>query len=305
MGVFHCPFGCPFYDDTDCIDCGMCLATTEKEMVEASKKIRAYLKTHAAKKSGVVKKIAVCGKGGVGKSTVVALISKSLESKGYNVLVVDTDESNPGLYRMFALTKEPKALLTVLERFSGKANLSNNWLKRDAITLQDIPEDYVISGKSHKFMMVGKIEDPFQGCACSMADITRSFVEKLVLKDKEILIIDMEAGIESFGRGVERSVDTVLIVVEPSFESITLAEKIYYMAQGMGINRVKALLNKIPSSEIASKLKNRLGNEGICVIGSIYYNSDIFHACFEGRPIYGMSVKEIDDITEILLFDGN
>ena len=100
MGEFHCPVGALFYDDETCIDCGMCIARTKGEMVKASKKIRAYLKEHANKKNAI-KKIAVCGKGGVGKSTTVTLMANALRRKNYDALVLDTDESNPGLYRIF------------------------------------------------------------------------------------------------------------------------------------------------------------------------------------------------------------
>jgi len=76
MGIFHCPFGCPHYEAEGCIDCGLCAATTSAEMVEASKKVRAYLKEHA-QQGGPIKKIAVCGKGGVGKSTLVTLMARA------------------------------------------------------------------------------------------------------------------------------------------------------------------------------------------------------------------------------------
>ena len=81
MGLFHCPMGAPFYDDEACIDCGMCSATTKEAMVEASKKIRDYLRSHTEKK-GAINKIAVTGKGGVGKSSVVTLMANALKRRG-------------------------------------------------------------------------------------------------------------------------------------------------------------------------------------------------------------------------------
>ena len=110
MGSFHCPLGSPFYEGDGCILCGLCIAETREEMVKASEKIRAYVRSQANRKS-VFKKITVCGKGGVGKSTMVALLGEVLKDEGYSVLVMDTDESNPGLYRMLGFEKEPKPLL--------------------------------------------------------------------------------------------------------------------------------------------------------------------------------------------------
>jgi CO dehydrogenase maturation factor len=290
--------GAAFYDDEVCIDCGMCSATTEAEMVEASKKIRAYLKAHAASK-GPIKKIAVCGKGGVGKSTIVNLIANTLRGEGYRVLVLDTDESNPGLYRMFGFDKQPKPLIRLLSRFSaGQPEPNTEWITQDEIAIQDIPAEYILNRDGLKFLMVGKIEDPFQGCACSMADITRDLMGKLVVKDKEVALVDMEAGIESFGRGVERNVDTVLMIVEPSFESMALAEKIGYMAQGMGISRVQAILNKVPSDNTRQRMIEELNKRSIRTIGTVYYDPQISEAGFEGRAP-GDS-KAMDDVRGII-----
>lgn len=302
MGIFHCPMGAAFYDDEDCIDCGMCLATTEVEMVEASKKIRAYLKSHAANK-GPIKKIAVCGKGGVGKSTVVNLMANALRREGYSVLVLDTDESNPGLYRMFGFAEQPRPLIRLLSRFSaGQPEPNTEWITRDGIAIQDIPAEYILNQDGLKFLMVGKIEDPFQGCACSMADITRDLMGKLVIKDREVALVDMEAGVESFGRGVERSVDTILIIVEPSFESMALAEKIGYMAQGMGISRVWAILNKVPSDNTRQRMVDRLNQRNIKTIGTVYYDPQISEAGFEGRaPGDSKAMEDMRGIIKQLL----
>jgi Mrp family chromosome partitioning ATPase len=168
MGIFHCPVGAAYYDDEDCIDCGMCTAETEDQMVEASKKIRAYLRANAPK-PGPVKKIAVCGKGGVGKSSLTALLAGAFRSEGYSLLVLDTDESNPGLFRMFGFEKEPKPLMTMLNRFAGNGPVTGTeWLmKGDTLTVQDIPSEFILEDDGLRFLMIGKIEDPFQGCACS------------------------------------------------------------------------------------------------------------------------------------------
>ncbi|MCX5997793.1 MAG: AAA family ATPase [Chloroflexi bacterium] len=96
MGLFHCPLGAPYYDDDACIDCGLCYAKTSEERVEASRKIREYMKAHAPRTS-VLSKVAVCGKGGSGKTTVVALLAMALKQSGRRVIVIDADESNPGL----------------------------------------------------------------------------------------------------------------------------------------------------------------------------------------------------------------
>ena len=304
MGLIHCPMGAAYYDDEPCIDCGLCSAKTKEDMVEASKRIRDYLRAHAEKRRGPSKKIAVCGKGGTGKSTIVALMTNALRQAGYLVLVMDTDESNPGLYRLFGFDQQPRPLMALLERFSlGETKPETEWLKQDEILVQDIPSEYLLECDSLKFLMAGKIADPFQGCACSIADIARGFIEKLVLKDREIVLIDMEAGIESFGRGVERGVDTVLVVVEPSFESLALAEKISYMSDGIGVNKVMAIPNKVASEKVEKRIVEKLENKKIKVIGTVYFDSQINEASLEGETLSGGSNAEEDikRITRLLL----
>jgi CO dehydrogenase maturation factor len=302
MGLFHCPMGVAFYDDEDCIDCGMCLAETEEQMVEASKKIRIFLKANAPK-PGPIKKLAVSGKGGVGKSSLIVLLAQVLKEKGYSVLVLDTDESNPGLFRMLGFEKGPKPLMSLLTRFeSSEFRPGAEWLLADSIAVNNIPAEFIERKDDLKFMMIGKIEDPFQGCACSMADIARDIVGKLALGEKEIILVDMEAGIESFGRGVERNMDTVLIVVEPSYESMALAGKIVYMTEGMGIYRVAAILNKIPSGKISQKMIERLDAKGVKVLGTINYDPELSEAGFEGRaPNASNARKDVEDIVRNLL----
>ncbi|RPJ61678.1 MAG: hypothetical protein EHM12_05105, partial [Dehalococcoidia bacterium] len=238
MGLFHCPLGAVYYEDDDCIDCGLCVANTAEEKVAASKKIREYMKSHAAPSSNV-SKIAVCGKGGSGKTTTVTLLTFALKEAGYKPIVLDADESNPGLARMLGISREPKAIAELFTNPEDAEKTASGPLAgRDKFTMDDIPAEYVSGSDGIRFMVVGKIIDPFQGCGCGLAEAAREVVEKLAVKDGEVLVLDMEAGVESFGRGVERHADTILIVVEPSLESIIVAERISQMALGMGIGRV-------------------------------------------------------------------
>lgn len=280
MGAFHCPIGAAYYDDDTCIDCGLCYAKNSAEKVEASRKIREYLVIHSPITTRP-SKIAICGKGGSGKTMLVTLLAGAMK-KGYRVMVLDADESNPGLARLLGIAGEPKPLKELFgtEHDSKKDSL----LKRDSFSIADVNPAYISEGSDVSFMLTGKVVDPFQGCACSLAACACEVVEKLKLNDNEVLLLDLEAGVESFGRGVERYTDTVIAVVEPSYESITLAGKIIYMAKGMGIARAGAILNKMTTVAMKLRATSELEKLGVGIYGTISYHADLAEAGFSGDP---------------------
>jgi CO dehydrogenase maturation factor len=190
-----------------------------------------------------MKKIAVCGKGGSGKSSVVTLLANGTRERGYQVLVVDSDESNPGLYRMLGFEKRPNPLLglvggkkNVFRTFSEESEPSKSILTQEEIRIADLPPQYIVETDGMGMVCIGKILQSLEGCACPMGALSREFLKRLRLQEDEVAIVDMEAGIEHFGRGVETSIDSVLIVVEPSFDSLELAGKINTLATEVGMD---------------------------------------------------------------------
>jgi CO dehydrogenase maturation factor len=239
-----------------------------------------------------IRKIAVCGKGGSGKSTITALLARGLQDRGYRMLVVDSDESNPGLYRVLGFDKRPKPLLDlvggkkkVFPTFSEETEHEENLLTRKEFRVADLPGDYIVERDGIGLVCIGKILQSLEGCACPMGVLSREFLKRLALQKDEKVVVDMEAGIEHFGRGVEASIDSVLIVTEPSFDSLELAEKISALAAEVGVERVWTVLNKIRSKEIASRLQKEPEERNISVIGSIGYEPEIFQSGLEGRPV--------------------
>ena len=149
------------------------------------------------------------------------------------MLVVDSDESTPGLYRVLGFDQRPRPLLElvggkkqVFPTFSDEATPRENLLTRKEFGIADLPGDYVVGGDGIRLVCIGKILQSLEGCACPIGVLSREFLKRLSLQDNEMVIVDMEAGIEHFGRGVETSIDSVLIVTEPSFDSLELTEKI-------------------------------------------------------------------------------
>jgi CO dehydrogenase maturation factor len=258
-----------------------------------------------------VNKISVCGKGGCGKSTVVVLMAKEMSERGYRVVVVDSDESNTGLARMLGFENRPAPLLDlvggkkkVFQTFSDEGEPSSSVLVQEAIHTADLPSQYIFEADGIRLVCIGKILQSLEGCACPMGALSREFLGRLSLLDDEVALVDMEAGIEHFGRGVETSVDSVLIVVDPSYESLELADRIHALAAEVGMTKVWTILNRVNSDEIEQKLTDILEAKVISVLGSIQYDPDIFQAGLEGRSISGTSAaRDIARIIDGLLGD--
>ena len=249
-------------------------------------------------------KISVCGKGGSGKSTIVTLLAGEALARGYQVLVVDSDESNSGLFRMLGFDQPPTPLM---ELVGGKKSLKRKMgqpsvLAEASILIEHIPPPHLLRRDGLMLVSIGKILQSLEGCACPMGVLSREFLKKLALKADELVIVDMEAGVEHFGRGVETSIDSVLIVVEPPFESLEVAKKIHSLAAGIGIENTWAVLNKVPSEEIARKLEEELKKRGINVIGCIHLDPEVFKSSVEGGVVSkGRAAEEIRDVLDSML----
>jgi CO dehydrogenase maturation factor len=246
-----------------------------------------------------LKKIAICGKGGSGKSVMTALLASAMRERGLNVLVIDADDSNTGLHRLLGFMKSPEPLIDYMggkrkvERDiearikSGvRENMVNLWNKDIAIS--DLPANYVNSSEGISLVVVGKIFMALEGCACPLGIVSRSFLCSLKLSNNEVALVDMEAGVEHFGRGVETGVDAVLIVVEPSLDSLDIAQKIAQLSDQIKIGDVWAVINKAPSQRIADHVKDELNKRGLNSMGTIEYNAQIFENCLEGRDLLGL-----------------
>jgi len=248
-------------------------------------------------------KLVICGKGGSGKSTVSALMAWELAARGENVLVVDTDESNFGLYKQLGLP-QPKDFMDSL---GGKKELGERLMKflrsegkeklsiLPEFSLADIPEGVMVGEEGVRLVAIGKIHDYGEGCACPMGALAREFIEKLNANGTHV-IVDTDAGIEHFGRGVEAGCDKIVVVIEPSFESVQLSEKISEM--GAGINKpVFFVLNCM--NEDAAELEALVDKTKI--VGSLPFDREVFKACLKGSRV--PDIREIKPIVDRLIYD--
>ncbi|HOK01708.1 MAG TPA: P-loop NTPase [Spirochaetota bacterium] len=260
-----------------------------------------------------MKKIAVCGKGGVGKSFMVYSLTKAFQKKGFNVCVVDTDESNLGLPEMLGIKETP---LAFMEYLGGKKSVQQNMMKRfssgdkevkisviedESFPLSEIGNQYIADHGSIKFITIGKINMPMEGCACPMGAISREFLEKVVLQENEIMIVDTEAGVEHFGRGVEKGIDTVIAISEPTRESLSVAKRIFDLASVMDKKRY-LIINKVPYGQIEDKAMGIARAMDLPVSGIVHYDMDVFNSAIEGTEITSKTaILEVEEILNKLI----
>ena len=240
-------------------------------------------------------KICICGKGGSGKSTIVKLMADAFKKLGKDVTILDSDESNTGLFWMLGLPKPPSPLMEslggkkkvqekMIARFSqGKTEPEISIWEGKKILTDYLPAKYVVQKGNLRLITTGKIYQALEGCACPMGVVTREFLKKFELGPNEVILVDMDAGIEHFGRGIEASVDAVVGVVDPSLESITMAAKIKELTQSVGASFKGVIINKVNSPNQKSALFEKLKNFGVPILGTIYYYDEIVSSSLEGK----------------------
>jgi CO dehydrogenase maturation factor len=237
-------------------------------------------------------KILICGKGGCGKSTIVALLSKEMAKRKNKVLVIDSDESNIGLHHRLGMAKPAD----FMNYFGGKKILFKKVKEiTDKWKLEDLPKDYLSEKGNIWLLSMGKIYEFGEGCACPINALSSKLLEVLDLQDNEFLIADTDAGIEHFGRGVEKGVDLLIVIIDPSRDSILLAQKISNLGKQVS-KPTYYVLNKV-DRETKKLLLDSVDREK--VIAVIPENKDVFMSCLSGNELT-ISLEGIKEIADRL-----
>lgn len=214
-------------------------------------------------------KIAISGKGGVGKSTVAAVLALMLAKRGGRVLALDCDP-DANLAGALGLSAAEQIKIVPIshqvalieERTGAKVKRYGQMFKLNP-EVSDIADNYATMHNGVALLVLGAVENGGSGCACPESVLIKALVTDLVLYKDDALIMDMEAGIEHLGRATARGVNSMVVVVEPGQNSIECALRIIRMTQQIGIKHLCFVANKVKDEADEKFIREALAGHDI------------------------------------------
>ncbi|MFH1616038.1 MAG: AAA family ATPase [Planctomycetota bacterium] len=264
-------------------------------------------------------KIAIGGKGGVGKTTVCSIWAQLFAQDGLDVLVIDADP-NTNLCSSFGIPphQSPEPLIRmkqlINERTGTSGDAVGDYFKLNP-HVSDLPEKYCLNlpfvlpekqnykvSASLKLLVLGGITQGGAGCACPEGAFLRALLTHSILYRQEMVIVDLAAGVEFFGRASIQGIDALVIVVEPGSRSIDTAINIAKMAKDLGVNRIAAIANKVSEPAQLADIKSQL--KDMHILGSVTYSPLIQQADLQRKVVFevdSQTVNQLDQARNILL----
>ena len=235
-------------------------------------------------------KLAISGKGGVGKTTLAALLAQVYAGRGRQVLAVDTDPS-PCLAVALGVPAELRAKLhpiaemaDLIEQRTGAKPGSVGGFFTLNPHVDDIPERFSVVHRDVRLLEMGSIDLGGSGCFCPESALLKALLHQLLFRKDEVLLLDMYAGVEHLGRATADSVDAMLVVAEPTRRSLNTAAHIKRLAKDIGLTRLWLVGNKVHGGEEAAFIEAE--TPGMPVLGSLPADSTVQEADRQGIPVY-------------------
>jgi len=246
-------------------------------------------------------KIAITGKGGVGKTLLSGLLSKAFAQHGYSVIAIDADPdadlaATLGFPNPDKIVPLSKMSALVAERTGSASGNPASFFKLNP-RVDDIPEKHSIEHDGIKLMVMGRMKKGGSGCYCSENAMLQTLVTHLLLASNEVVIMDMEAGIEHLGRATAKAVDKLIVVVEPGSRSLETARKIRQLAKDIGLEAIAVVGNKISNETEKEFVVSRLPDFEF--IGFIPYDEAIVRAQLANQPLLESSQPIVTAVSDI------
>ncbi len=235
-------------------------------------------------------KLAITGKGGVGKTTLASLLARAFALEGRTVLAIDADP-DANLAAALGFSPEEFSRITPIsemadlieERTGARPGSTGGFFKVNP-RVDDIPDRFSAKRDGVKLLIMGGIKKGGGGCICPESVLLRSLVTYLILYRKDVVIMDMEAGIEHLGRATAQSVDAFIVVVEPGQRSFQTARSIRQLAGEIGIERCFVVGSKVMSDDDRALITDSLPD--FQVLGFLSYSPLIQRADMLGQCVY-------------------
>ena len=246
-------------------------------------------------------KIAVTGKGGVGKTTFAATLARLYAEEGRHVMAADVDpDANLGLALGFS-EEELDSIVPIskmrklVEERTG-AGPDNQYYKINP-KVDDIPDAYGKVCNGVKLLVLGTVETGGAGCVCPEHVMLRRIINNLVLHRKDVVVLDMEAGLEHLGRGTTESMDQFIVVIEPGARSVQTYKNVKRLAKDLGVKQVRVVANKVRNEDDEAFVRSKIPAEDL--LGFIHYNTEVIDADRQGQSPYDFSNTVKEEITKI------
>jgi CO dehydrogenase maturation factor len=247
-------------------------------------------------------KLAISGKGGVGKTTLAALLIRAFNEQGKRVLAIDADP-DANLAAALGIPDPPsipaianmKALIE--ERTGAKGGSMGSFFRLNP-KVDDLPEKLSVRVDHIKFMRLGGVKKGGGGCICPESTLLKTLVTHILLARDEVVVMDMEAGIEHLGRGTASAMDKLIVVVEPGRRSVDTAHNIKRLAADIGLNRIVLVGNKIRGEADRNFLEKYV--IGLEWLGFLPYDEEIIEADLSGESPYDRDTPTKEVIREMI-----
>mgnify|MGYP001819281984 CR=1 FL=1 len=247
-------------------------------------------------------KIAISGKGGVGKTTFASLLIRTFDANGKHVLAIDADpDANlaaaVGIENADQITPIAEMKDLIFERTEAKPGSIGGFFKLNP-KVDDLPDALSARLGNIKLMRLGGVKKGGAGCICPESTLLKALVTHIVLARDEVVIMDMEAGIEHLGRGTARAVDRLIVVVEPGRRSIETAGHIRHLAAEIGLDNIAVVGNKIRGPKDEEYLRKHLSDFNF--FGFLPYEDALIEADLDGQAPFEVESGARPVVAEML-----